>query len=123
MIGVLFWPSLRVAGLVASMAVQAVQATVADDHSAYFGGRTLNRELSSSLRTTDGPDGGGRDGGGGRGRGGTSGGGFGGSEGRRGFGGPGGAGVPGGSPAFDPKEMERTMALVQELMTPPPIRS
>ena len=118
MIGVLFWPSLGVAGLVASMAVQAVQPTVADDHSAYFGGWTLNRELSSSLRTTDEPDGGGRDGGGGRGHGGTSGGGFGGSGGRRGFGGPGGAGVPDGSPAFDPKEMERTMALVQELMTP-----
>ena len=31
---------------------------------------------------------------------------------------PGGGGAPGGSPSFDPKEMEKTMALMQELMTP-----
>ena len=113
-----FWPGLGVAGFVASVALQAVQSTVPEDHSAYFGGWTLNRELSSILRTPDGPDGRGRKGGGGRGRGGTRGGGFGGPGGRGGFGAPGGAGAPGGSPSFDPKEMEKTMALMQELMTP-----
>ena len=117
-LGDLFWPSLGVAGLVASMALQAVQSTVPDDHSGYFGGWTLNRELSSSVRTPDGPDGGGREGGGGRGGGGTPGGGFGGPGGGGGFGAPGGAGGPGGAPSFDPKEMEKTMALMQELMTP-----
>ena len=42
-----FWPGLGVAGFVASVALQAVQSTVPEDHSAYFGGWTLNRELSS----------------------------------------------------------------------------
>jgi hypothetical protein len=106
-----------VACLVASTALQALQP-VTDDHSAYFGGWTLNRELSSSVHTPDGPDGGGREGGGGRGRGGPRGGGFGGSGGGRGFGAPGGGGAPGGPPSFDPKEMEKTAELVQELMTP-----
>ena len=113
-----FWPGLGVAGFVASVALQAVQSTVPENHSAYVGGWTLNRELSSILRTPDGPDGRGREGGGGRGRGGTPGGGFGGPRGRGGFGAPSGAGAPGGSPSFDPKEMEKTMALMQELMTP-----
>jgi hypothetical protein len=43
----------RVASLVASMAPHAEQPT-ADHHSGYFGGWTLNRELSSSVHTPDG---------------------------------------------------------------------
>ena len=57
-----FWPGFGVAGFVASVALQAVQSTVPEDHSAYFGGWTLNRELSSTPPAPDGPDGGGREG-------------------------------------------------------------
>lgn len=115
-----FWAGLGVAGLVASVVLQASQSPAPKDHSAYFGGWTLNRELSSSPPAPDVPDGSGREGrGGGRGRGGPPGGGFGGPGGGGGFGAPGGAGgLGGGPPSFDPKEMEKTMALVQELMTP-----
>jgi hypothetical protein len=109
-----FWPGLAAAGFVASVALQA-QANVPADHSAYFGSWTLNREMSSTPRTPDGPDGGGREGDGSRGRGGGR---LGRPGGGGGSGAPGGAGEPGGSLSFDPKEMERAIALMQELMTP-----
>jgi hypothetical protein len=108
-----FWLSLAAAGFVASVALQA-QPTAPGDHSAYFGGWTLSRELSSTSRPPEGTDGRGREGGRPGGRGGR-GGRFGGGG---GFGAPGGAGEPGGPPSFDPKEMEIAMALMQELMTP-----
>lgn len=125
MLGAVFrWPILGAATIVASVALQA-QPLAPEDHSAYFGGWTLNRELSSTPPAPDGPGGGGREGDG-RGRGGPFGGGFGGPGGGRGFGGPGGPGGPGGAPGggpgaappFDPKAMEKMMALMQELMTP-----
>jgi hypothetical protein len=120
MLGAVFlWPILGAATVVASVALQA-QPRVPEDHSAYFGGWTLNRELSSTPPAPDGPDGGGREGRGGRGRGGPPIGGFGGPGGSGGFGGPGGAGGPGDAPPFDPKEMEKMTALTQELMTPAP---
>jgi hypothetical protein len=112
------WLGLGVAGFVASVGLQAAQSPVPEDHSGYFGGWTLNRELSSTPPTPDRPDGRGREGGGGRGRGGPPGGGFGGPGGGGGFGPPGGGGAQRGSPSFDPKEMEKTMALMQELLTP-----
>ena len=70
MLGAAFpWPILGAATVVASVALQA-QPRVPEDHSAYVGGWTLNRELSSTPPAPDGPDGGGREGRGGRGRGG-----------------------------------------------------
>ena len=112
------WLAIGVAGFVTSVALQAAQSTVHEDHSAYFGGWTLNRDLSSLPGTPDGPAGRGGGSGAGRGGGGSPGGRFGGSGGGGGFGPPGGAGGRSGSPSVDPKQMEETMELLRELMTP-----
>lgn len=109
-------------GLLFSAGLSA-QSASPDDHSAYFGGWTLNRQLSTPPGGVEGPDGGGRQGGrerggppGGGGFGGR-GGGFGGRGG--GFGGRGGGGRGGGgTPASSPEDMRNVRALMQELMTP-----
>ena len=99
------------------------QSQAPDDHAAFFGRWTLNRELSSQHKTLDPGD---RGGGPAAGRGGRAGGGSGGGggfPGGRGGGGRGGvpgggAGGPGGRARPDPEAMERLRALMEELATP-----
>lgn len=90
---------------------------------AYYGGWTLNKDLSATSPSEEGRgrgrgDGGGRRGGGGFGGpgGGGGGGGFGGGFGGPGGGGPGGPG--GGRGGFDPQKMQEGMAAMREVMTP-----
>ena len=97
---VFFWTAVAVALL--DIHVLGAQPAP-EDHSAYFGGWTLNRELSSQPPSLE-PS---------RGDHGRLGGGRGGGD----FGGPGGRGGVG-RPPFDPEQMKRTTGLMQELMAP-----
>ena len=106
--------SVLAATLLAASTLHA-QPGAPEERSSYFGGWTLSRELSSSPTSPDTPTTGDREGrpGGGRGRGGVPGGGGGGGP--RGGGGFGGAG---GQSPLNAQDMKKTMALIQELMTP-----
>lgn len=122
-IAALFAPRPLVARLLAA------QEPPPPPKTAYYGGWTLNKDLSATSPSEEGRgrgDGGGRRGGGGFGGpgGGGGGGGFGGGFGGRGgggFGGPGGGGPGGpggGRGGFDPQKMQEAMAAMREVMTP-----
>lgn len=116
--------ALVMAGVFFVLPPMRAQEPIPPQRASYYGGWTLNKDLSASAPT---PDRGERDG---RGRGGP-GGGFGGPGGGvggppgggpggpgGGFGGPGGGfGGPGGR-NFDPQKMDEAMAVMREVMTP-----